>query len=284
MKIGFTKTLGMPLVAAFAFAAFPALAADMYTGGLKGGPAYMAPSVWSGFYLGVNGGYAWGAKSSTLDTEAAYQYYRPDPYDGYGAAKLSTDGGFGGGQIGFNVQRDRFVFGIEADIQGADIAGKKASQAIAGDTETDVTTGAFVKSRLDWFGTLRGRLGYSFGSSMVYATGGLAFGDIKDTLTGTAAPVLGADWAPLADSKSSTETGYAVGGGFETMLTPSWSVKAEYLYIDLGSTTLYDANGGTITDSEYSYTGAASVKVDHTYHTARVGLNYKIGPVYEPLK
>ena len=66
------------------------------------------------------------------------------------------------------------------------------------------------------------------------------------------------------------------------MLTPSWSVKAEYLYIDLGSTTLYNDFGHiTRTDTD---AGDASVKVDHTYHTARVGLNYKIGPVYEPLK
>ena len=62
MKSGFMKTLRMPLIAAFAFAAFPALAADMYSGGLKGAPAYGMPSVWSGFYLGVNGGYGWGAQ------------------------------------------------------------------------------------------------------------------------------------------------------------------------------------------------------------------------------
>jgi outer membrane immunogenic protein len=240
----------------------------------------VVPNVWSGFYLGVNGGYAWGAKSSTLDTTAFHEY---DPHETLGSAKLSTEGGFGGGQIGFNVQRDRLVFGIEADIQGADIAGKKTSIAIEDPLDIDVTTDALVKSRLDWFGTLRGRLGYSFGSSMVYATGGLAFGSITDTLTGTVTSRYGLDPA-LADSKTSTETGYTVGGGFETMLTPSWSVKAEYLYIDLGSTTLSDDSGHILTRSAYYDEGTASVKVDHTYHTARVGLNYKIGPVYEPLK
>jgi outer membrane immunogenic protein len=281
MKSGFTKTLRMPLIAAFAFAAFPALAADMYSGGLKGAPAYVVPSVWSGFYLGVNGGYGWGAQSSTLDTYAFHDY---NNNEGFGAAKLSTEGGFGGGQIGFNVQRDRLVFGIEADIQGADIGGNKISVAIDDPIDTDVTTSAQVKSRLDWFGTLRGRLGYSFGSSMVYATGGLAFGSINDTLTGTVTSVHGADWAPLADSNTSTQTGYTVGGGFETMLTPSWSVKAEYQYIDLGSTTLYDVNGVLVPDTLFIDAGDASIKVDHTYHTARVGLNYKLNPVYEPLK
>jgi outer membrane immunogenic protein len=286
MKSRFTKTLSMPLIAAFAFAAFPALAADMYSGGLKGAPAYVAPSVWSGFYLGVNGGYGWGANSSTLDT---YAFHDWDNYDGAGVATLTTEGGFGGGQIGFNVQRDRLVFGIEADIQGADIGGSKDSFAINSGIHPDVETYALVKSRLDWFGTLRGRLGYSFGSSMVYATGGLAYGSIKDTLTGTVTADLyptGSSQVLLADSHTSNATGYAVGGGFETMLTPSWSVKAEYQYIDLGSTTLYDINGVTQHTYEHTYTdvGDASVKVDHTYHTARVGLNYKFNPVYEPLK
>ena len=283
MKSGFTKTLMMPLVAAFAFAAFPALAADMYAGGLQGVPAYMVYSVWSGFYLGVNGGYAWDANSSTLNTTAFHDY---DNHKGFGATTFTTQGGFGGGQIGFNVQRDRLVFGIEADIQGAGIAGKQASFAIDNATDTDVATGALVKSWLDWFGTLRGRLGYSFGNSMLYATGGLAFGSITDTLTGTVTSeqyLGGYSVVPIAGSNTSTAIGYAVGAGFETMLAPFLSVKAEYLYMDLGSTSLYDSSGVAVS---YGYIdkGDASAKVDHTYHTARLGLNYKLNPVYELLK
>ena len=74
-----------------------------------------------------------------------------------------------------------------------------------------------------------------------------------------------------------------VGGGVETALTPSWSVKAEYQYINLGSTNLSTADDG------FSYgagtgNGDASAKFDHIYHTARLGLNYKINQPYEALK
>ena len=110
---------------------------------------------------------------------------------GYDAAKLSTEGGFGGGQIGFNVQRDRLVFGIEADIQGADIGGNKISAAIDDPIDTDVTTSARLRAALTGSALYAARLGYSFGSSMVYATGGLAFGSINDTLTGTVTSVHG---------------------------------------------------------------------------------------------
>lgn len=109
----------MPLVAAFAVAAFSAQAADMYVPGasVKDGPMYDAVPSWSGFYAGVNGGYAWGAVSSRLNasatdiTAATAQAV---------SSKLWTDNGFGGGQLGYNLQRDRFVLGVEADIQGGE--------------------------------------------------------------------------------------------------------------------------------------------------------------------
>ena len=281
MKIGFTKTLGMPLVAAFAFAAFPALAADL-NAGYKNAPVYAAPSNWTGFYLGVNGGYGWGARSSTLDTQAIDSDLVPAVI-GAASSTFSNEGGFGGGQLGYNVQRDRIVFGVEADIQGANIAGKAFSEANA---DGEVITDAWANSNLDWFGTFRGRLGYSFGGTLVYATGGLAFGGVRDSLTQT---VTSQNTTPLpttvsdSASRNTTLTGYVVGGGFETALTPSWSVKAEYQYIDLGSTSL-----STTHDIPYPQahvdSGSASVAIDHTYHTARVGLNYKLSPVYEPLK
>ena len=285
MKSGFTKSLRMPLIAAFAFAAFPALAADMYSGGLKGAPAYAVPSVWSGFYLGVNGGYAWGANSSTL-TAGAWDFI--DGISATPVTKFSTEGGFGGGQLGFNVQRDRVVFGLEADIQGAGINGK--GYALANADLGDVTTEAWAQSNLDWFGTFRGRLGYTFGGTLVYATGGLAFGGVRDSLsqlstTNLAEPALTS--TPSA-SRNTTLTGYAVGGGLEMAVTPSWSVKAEYQYIDLGSTTLLATDSGIDlyhgADPRQFDAGAASVSIGHTYHTARVGLNYKLSPVYEPLK
>ena len=150
------------------------------------------------------------------------------------SSQLWTTGGFGGGQLGYNFQRDRFVYGVEADIQGSSLAGNAYSEAAS----THITTGASAKSSLDWFGTVRARAGYTYGGSLVYATGGFAYGGARDSLSQS----VNSGVATNSASGSSTFTGYAVGGGVETVLTPSWSVKAEYQYINLGSTSLSTAN------------------------------------------
>ena len=112
-----------------------------------------------------------------------------------------------------------FVFGIEADIQGADITG----------SGTSIGTGALHgEDNLDWFGTVRGRVGYAVGAALLYGTGGVAFGGVQDKLT-----VVGA-----TKSHDATDTGYAAGGGVEYAFAPSWSGKVEYQYINLGNDTV----------------------------------------------
>ena len=263
----------MPLVAAFAVAAFSAQAADMYVPGVsvKDGLMYDAVPSWSGFYAGVNGGYASGAVSSRLNASATDITASTAQAV---SSKLWTDGGFGGGQLGYNLQRDRFVLGVEADIQGGSIAGSTRSDAVSSHIATD----AWASSSLDWFGTVRGRAGYAYGGSLFYATGGFAFGGARDSLGESVNAT-----SPVAANRDTTLTGYVVGAGVETALTPSWSVKAEYQYINLGSTNLSTANDG------FSYgagtgNGDASAKFDHIYQTVRLGLNYKISQPYEALK
>lgn len=282
MKSGFVKKVRLPLAATIALTAFSAEAADMYTpqASMKDAGIYATPG-WAGFYLGVNGGYGWSAAQSDL---ADIAYHDWDASIGGASSNFSANGGFGGGQLGYNLQRDRIVFGVEADIQAAHMAGSAFAEANNGDG--DVITDAWARSTLDWFGTLRGRLGYSFGSSLFYATAGFAFGGVRDSLNQS----VSSYWAPGtgADSggKSTTLTGYAVGGGAETAITPAWSVKAEYQYIDLGSTYLSTNNDISYTCGEGSCTdsGGAAAKFSHTYHTVRLGLNYKLGQTYEPLK
>jgi outer membrane immunogenic protein len=188
-------------------------------------PPYVGVN-WSGFYVGINGGYGW---NNTHSSDLV------DPV-----------GGFGGGQIGYNFQRGSIVFGIEADFQGAAISDKDAF----GD-----------KSNLNWFGTARGRLGYAFGSALLYGTGGFAYGNVKNTLGGVG-------------TLSETQTGWVAGGGLEYKLGPSWSVKAEYQFLSLDAS---DPNGpGPL---------GGIVFGDRTeFHTARIGVNYLFGGGYEPLK
>jgi outer membrane immunogenic protein len=258
------KTLFAAAIAALFGMGGAASAADLNSGGsTKDAPIYLTPPTWTGFYIGVNGGYAW-ANKDLLDGAAFCCRYGYDEQ----VNKLAPAGGFGGGQIGYRLQKDRLVFGIEFDIQ-ASVIQDSASVSLL-----DQFASVSAKSELDWFGTLRGTLGYSFDSFLVYATGGLAFGGVKDTLRG-------ADYygAAFAASKDDTRTGSVVGGGFEYKINPSISIKTEYQHIDLGKSTFEGIAG-------YEYCGVAGLgKFDHVYDTVRVGLNWHLGgSAYEPLK
>jgi outer membrane immunogenic protein len=258
-------------------------------------PVYEVAQTWTGFYAGINSGYGWGATSGRLDA-AAFDYPVLLPLTGTAgasASKLSTQGGFGGGQFGYNLQRDHFVFGIETDIQGGAIKGNAYSEAVIVDIGPNVLptleAGALARSNLDWFGTLRGRLGYSFGSALLYATGGLAYGGVRDSLTQELnSRTTGTAWSSWA-SRNSTQTGWVAGAGVELALSPSWSAKAEYQYIDLASTTFGTANLHAYTTGLDPIVnnvegGTAAAKFDHTYNTVRLGLNYRFNQAYEPLK
>ena len=285
MKSEYVSAVRVPLAIAFVSVAFSAQAADLYDhgAGMKDAPYYDAVPNWTGFYLGVNGGYGWAARSSALSASAIENLTAESA-----SSRLWTEGGFGGGQLGYNVQRDRFVFGIEADIQGSGISGKAETIPFSG----NVTTDAWAKSSLDWFGTVRGRAGYAVGGTLLYATGGFAYGGVRDRLNQLVTSTNPVTPAAVYDTASSnaTATGYVVGGGFETAITPSWSFKAEYQYLDLSSTLLSTATANT--DIPYpcggngpcSDNGTAVAKFDHTYHTVRIGLNYKVNQSYEPLK
>jgi outer membrane immunogenic protein len=241
-------------------------AADMYRapepvmgGGYKDGPV---AQTWTGFYAGINGGGAWDSSGSNLTLTS----------EDINDPTLNQRGGFLGGQIGYNWQRDRIVYGIEADLQGAWIGGKTSASLPDGDGPIV----ANAASNLDWFGTIRGRLGYAFDRGLLYGTGGFAFGGVRDRLSiGEQNPAEG---LLASDKKDKTATGFAVGGGVEYPLSPAWSVKGEYQYIDLGSTSL------TASKSDPDEFIKASIKIDHTYNTIRLGLNYHILPGYEPLK
>lgn len=135
----------------------------------------------------------------------------------------------GGVQAGYNWQNGNFVFGGETDLQL---------------TAASDTVGSFKFSN-PWFGTLRGRVGVALNNILFYATGGLAYG------SGTV------DFAGL--SQTNDHTGWTVGGGLEVGLTPNWSVKAEYLYVDL-------------TEQNYTLTGLSQA-VDS--NVLRFGANYR---------
>jgi outer membrane immunogenic protein len=260
--IGVLSTLGLTLGLAA-----PAMAADM---AVKAPPIVpIAIYSWTGFYVGVNGGGGFTDDRSLLVNETfAGAPFVSGTWPGSGNfGKRDVSGGFGGGQIGYNWQRDHFVFGLEADIEGSGISGSSLATITPYIAAPNSITVGF-NERLDWFGTARGRVGWAWDRFLLYATGGFAYGQVKSSMT--MSDTFG---FTAATTSSSTRGGFVVGGGGEYAFNNNWSVKVEYQYIDLGRRTLAATEflGGAPSLFAVNSTNR------YDYHTVRVGVNYKWG-------
>ena len=236
------------VLAAAAFGAFiaPAMGADMP---IKAPP--YTPTPWTGWYAGLNAGYASsGAKVGTTSTNTYAYPIGGGPELASAITGLSNfsapanDNGFiGGGQIGGNWQLDKiWVAGVEADIQGA--TSSQGSHTVGSSLmlpdgfPNSVVQTASVSRKLDYLGTARGRFGVLVGSLLFYGTGGLAYGGVSAS-TSIAQTLLGGGgviptWAG-AGAYSGTLVGWTGGAGAEWMFSPNWSTKVEYLHYDLGA-------------------------------------------------
>ena len=259
-------------------------------------PALLA---WTGFYAGVNAGYIDSIGRTNTDAAilATGQPGSEAAFSAYNLAYSSTNqfnhhfGGFlGGVQAGYNYQfSSSLVAGLEADIQGTNLRQDRSSTLTAGGVFDPfwVTTTA-VSDRLDYIGTVRGRLGVlPTPNLLLYSTGGLAYGGVRSSTqiafdnTGFGAPT-----GSGAGSYSGTRFGYAVGGGGEWKFSRNWSAKLEYLYYDLGSVT-YATGGYAFDPQATNFRGFGPVAIGTSTTTrfngniARIGLNYTFdgGPV-----
>ncbi len=186
-------------------------------------PIYTAYN-WTGFYAGINGGGAWGRSNFTGIP---------------GTGSFNTHGGMVGGTLGYNWQVGQAVYGLETDLDWANIRGT-------------ATCGVFsCQTRDSWLGTTRVRLGYAFDRFMPYLTGGLAYGNIKAATTGF-------------PGATSTKLGWTAGAGVEFAVAGPWTAKVEYLYADLGK---FDCGGScTVTPPQ---------NVKFNANLVRAGLNYR---------
>ncbi|MGA7383759.1 MAG: outer membrane beta-barrel protein, partial [Methylocella sp.] len=200
---------------------------------------------------------------------------------------VSNSGFIGGGQIGYNFQfANSFVVGIEADIQGiasSTHTGQVFSSGVpAGFPAETITSAVGTNSRIDYIGTIRGRLGFTITPAfLVYGTGGLAYGGVRSN-----AAIFQQDVAPAGSDfsapyssfggLSNSRVGWTAGGGLEWLFAPNWSVKVEYLYYDLGSVT-YGLSPLTNTFTDTGATAWSSSPFATTRFTGnivRAGLNY----------
>lgn len=244
-------------------------------------PARKAPAphvaplfAWTGSYVGVNAGYAWG-DDRTLENVDVNSTVIPGfsrSLDGFDFLRNSNGASFtGGAQIGYNYQIGSIVLGLEADIN---YVGLKTTYAAGGDRFGLYHDVLSAENHVEWFGTVRPRLGFvATDRLMIFATGGLAYGQVK-----TQAGIndydyaTGARLAGINGSESDTRTGYTVGGGAEYALTDNLTIKCEYAYVDLGS------RSHRFYDNDASYPGAGlfvTAKDQANFHLVRAGVNYK---------
>lgn len=252
--------------------AVPALAADMRMP-VKA-PMMAAPS-WTGLYIGGNVGYGWGG-----DTGGRYTSFSDVDIGGYAAffaaggnvlPGVTPSGAIGGLQIGYDWQiSSTLVFGLVADIQASGM--KDFATAVAANLVGFNNNAQSNTASIDWFGTVRGRLGVLVSPSLlVYGTAGLAYGEVKAN-TFQSNPNNGLGPVTFAGSTSETNFGWAAGVGIDYALTSNWRVGVEYLHIDLDSvsvTARQASRFNAITLNTFTSTPDFSADI------VRLTLNYK---------
>jgi outer membrane immunogenic protein len=246
----------------------PAFAADMALKAPPPAPVY----DWTGGYVGLNLGGSWGRASSTVNGTNAFAGAAPFAI----STSSNMNGVVGGGQIGYNWQfNNHWLFGLEADIQGTSQRSTANLPPVAGliggplALAIPFTSTASLTEKLPWFGTARARLGLlTTPSWLLYVTGGLAFGEVttSGTISSTTTTPAGTATVTSSASNNTTKAGWTVGAGAEWKVAPQWTVKLEYLYIDLGTVTSSFVGNGA-----FSALGISSRVTDNI---ARVGVNY----------
>jgi outer membrane immunogenic protein len=279
------RTLLISTVSSIALAT-TAFAADLPS--TKGPPAYVPPPPlvisWTGFYVGVNAGGAWG----NLDhqTSTAYStagYFLPTDVlavNATGHPDNQASGFTGGGQIGYNYQVSPFaVVGVETDFDYLHLHVNSSGSGVY----PCCAPSSFAinsSSTINWLWTLRPRVGFLvMPNLLIYATGGLALSQASSSFQFTDDYSGG---AAASGSLSGTRVGWTIGGGAEYALTQNWSIKAEYLYADLGRRAVDSNNlvayGGASTFPASVFTH----DIDPRVNIARVGLNYRFDPFGPP--
>jgi outer membrane immunogenic protein len=287
--------LGMTLLA---IGAVDAVAADLPV------KAPIAPPLvftWTGCYVGGSAG--WIGSDGRYDLRPAGSYLNAPgglaPPNAAGTGDFLTNvaalshsysprdnGGLVGVQAGCNQQAGSFVFGVEGDwswtsLRSTNNAAFAAFANVGNPTFTNADHIEHVSTRLDWLATFRGRAGWAWDRLYLYATGGLAVGDVRSDTAVTFGtfpvnPVY--NGAIHIGSGSSWQVGWTAGAGAEYAFSPQWSVKAEYLYVDLGTFSYFSplvaATAPAVVGPGYGW----RTTVTERDHIVRVGLNYKFGP------
>jgi outer membrane immunogenic protein len=284
------------LAATVSFADAADLSARPYTKAPIAAPAPIFS--WTGFYVGANVGGGWGDRTVDYvpnDVVARISIgNEPAPFAIPGSA-FKTSGFLGGVQVGYNYQVGaNWLLGIEADFNGADIAGQGESRSTRGGG-TVLRATLPVEEQIKWFGTVRGRLGaLPTPNLLTYVTGGFAYaqvnhrgsaiyGDTNSIIANSGGGVSvtcgHGGTEPLTcytGSASNVAFGWTAGGGLEYALGPNWTIKGEYLFISLDGNSIRETAVQTVANG----TGPSSFNGNFSrasFHVGRIGVNYRFG-------
>lgn len=227
----------------FVFTASGALAADV-----------IEPTAydWTGPYVGLQAGYGWGKDDLDVDSTLGGELST------FSADDLTGDGFVGGAHAGYLIQSGSLVYGVEGDIEFADMKGKEASPNGAG-----FSLGDYEKN-IDWLGSLRLRTGIAVDRALFYATGGLAVGGVELDFDPTQE-----DFPYDIDANDGTKWGWTIGAGVDYAISTSLSARIEYRYTDLADTSLeINSYVGVVQDS-------AKAHFDNDFHAVRAGLSWR---------
>jgi outer membrane immunogenic protein len=235
-----------------------------------GAPATGYAQDWTGGYVGVNAGWGW----SNIDTKISP--VGADSTADFNKQSLSTNanGGIFGAHAGYNWQMDKWVLGVEGDFDGASVSGSDNKKVPGKVVPTNTIDGFQAEDKVKWLASVRGRAGYLAGPGMLYATGGVAWENLKrnSMVNANVAPAIFGVTGTTSDS--STRSGWVLGAGYEWMMTRNISLRGEYLHYHFGSSDsdslkfgLCGAGPGTC--------GAKISTDSNNINALRVGVSYK---------
>ncbi len=250
----------------------PASAADLEV------PAAKAPPIpvfnWTGLYIGGNVGGGW----DNLNYSGSSPAHGTVPATTFSGVEELT-GIVGGGQVGgdYQLPTTHFVFGVEADIDGSTLKGftNGCSTNAAGVTQNCNSN----SSKLDDFGTVRGRLGYAWNNVLVYGTGGWAYGNgssnsILTCTGGSKCPGTSVPFTGGTASASSSPSGWTAGGGLEIAFLSNWIIRAEYLHLGFSGIGTNFTFTGTAGAPPVAFTATSHSSANASIDVFRLGLSY----------
>jgi outer membrane immunogenic protein len=245
-----------------------ATAADLPARTYTKAPVYVEPAFnWSGFYVGGNIGYSWGRSSNTAELS---NFATGAPLF-MATSRNDVNGVIGGAQFGYNWQMSNWVVGFEADLQGSGEKGSTTFICDACSPGGNITSE--LSQNLNWFGTIRGRAGILVTPTiLLYGTGGLAYGEVDTGGSATGTNINGAPVSVFFPGVNSTRVGWTAGAGIEGRISGNWTLKLEYLYMDLGTVSGGPFASG-IASGRFLSLGS-SYSSHFTDNMVRVGFNY----------